>query len=384
MLERIKPITALVNEMFDQLPQSAFESSTTTFLDPAMGGGQFVREIERRLRAAGHSDENIRSRVFGFENTRALIDMAINMHKLVGTYRKMSYDEFFKWDGDGMKFDYVVGNPPYQEGTGNNQTLWDKFVIKSISLLTDSGYLGMIHPAGWRNLSGNFDHVKKALNNLSITYLSIYNIKHGLDIFKAATRFDMYVAKKTKSTSFMTQVKDELGNIHLLDVNAMPFIPNFNFDKFEHLIAKPGEETVELIGSRSMYGIDKKNMSSKKSKKFCFPCVKYIPKDDNDQIDIIFSCENKGMIGTPKVMFGIGSQVGGIRVDQNGEFGLCQFTFGIKDDPKVLELIKKAMRSNEFVNLMNSVQFTTQAYNYKIISTFKKDFWKRFVEANVK
>jgi len=50
MLSRIKfEIAPLVNEMLDQLPADIWTSETTTFLDPGMAGGQFVREIERRL-----------------------------------------------------------------------------------------------------------------------------------------------------------------------------------------------------------------------------------------------------------------------------------------------------------------------------------------------
>ncbi len=66
MLSRLKfAIAPLVKEILDNLPDSIWTSSSTTFLDPAMGGGQFLVEIERRLRVAGHSDENIANRVFG-------------------------------------------------------------------------------------------------------------------------------------------------------------------------------------------------------------------------------------------------------------------------------------------------------------------------------
>ena len=147
MLQRIQPLKQplkqLVNEMLDQLPKSVWRSKTTTFFDPAIGGGQFVAEIERRLRAAGHSDENIKSRVFGFEYSLALIDIAINMNNLVGTYKKILYEDFFEWNTD-MKFDVVVGNPPYLKGT------WLKFLKKVVTLTTR---ISMISPDGTNNFS---------------------------------------------------------------------------------------------------------------------------------------------------------------------------------------------------------------------------------------
>ena len=68
MLSRLKfPIEPLVKNMLDQLPMDVWTSSTTTFLDPAMGGGQFLVEIQRRLRAAGHSDDNMVAKKTFFE-----------------------------------------------------------------------------------------------------------------------------------------------------------------------------------------------------------------------------------------------------------------------------------------------------------------------------
>ena len=46
MLSRIKfEIEPLVKEMLDQLPASVWANDTTTFFDPAIGGGQFVRHL---------------------------------------------------------------------------------------------------------------------------------------------------------------------------------------------------------------------------------------------------------------------------------------------------------------------------------------------------
>ena len=91
MLSRIKfKIDLLVEEILDGCPESLWISSTTKFFDPAIGGGQFVAAIEQRLRRHDHNDANIRSRVFGFEESELHIRYAVNKHNLVGQYVKKS------------------------------------------------------------------------------------------------------------------------------------------------------------------------------------------------------------------------------------------------------------------------------------------------------
>jgi hypothetical protein len=154
MLSRIKfEIAPLVNEMLDHLPESIWTSTTTTFLDPGMAGGQFVREIERRLLEAGHSKKNISGRVFGCEEYEHQVQYALNKYKLLGNY---VVTNFLEQDFKGMKFDVIVGNPPFNSnkkisdeatgngGTGGNSRLYKHFRTKSLQLLKPNGYLAFV------------------------------------------------------------------------------------------------------------------------------------------------------------------------------------------------------------------------------------------------
>jgi hypothetical protein len=149
-------IDSLVEEMLDQLPETVWTSDSTTFLDPAIGGGQFVCAIEQRLRDYGHSDANIGKRVMGFETSDLHIRFSVNKYKLVGQYVRRPYEQFFEMDNN-MKFDVVVGNPPYQNThekdaeskrkVGNK--LWYQFIFKATELVKTDGYVTMVSPNQW-------------------------------------------------------------------------------------------------------------------------------------------------------------------------------------------------------------------------------------------
>ena len=155
MLQRLKfDIKDLVNEMIDKLPKEVFTSKTTTFYDPSMGGGQFIVEVENRLRQYGHSDENISKRVFGYVENRIPFNYIMNTHKLVGDYKTKI--------NENMKFNVVLGNPPYHTPgkSSDHNKLWIQFLIKSRTLLKPNGYLTLITPSSYINTSR---HGKKTL-----------------------------------------------------------------------------------------------------------------------------------------------------------------------------------------------------------------------------
>ena len=160
MLSRMKfEIDPLVLEVLDRLPESVWISDSTTFFDPAIGGGQFVRVIEQRLRSHGHSDLNIRKRVFGFEESNLHIRYAVNKHKLVGQYARKPYDKFFEMDAT-MKFDVVIGNPPYLKGK------WVEFLMQGVRL--SKHHVLMISPDGTNNFSTRSDNLVEFLKDNGI------------------------------------------------------------------------------------------------------------------------------------------------------------------------------------------------------------------------
>lgn len=240
MLSRIKfEIDALVNEMLDQLPAEVWTSDSTTFFDPAIGGGQFVREIERRLRDAGHSDANIANRVYGCESSRLNVQYVLNKYKLAGRY---AVCDFLKQDFKGMKFDVIVGNPPYQGNNdkGTNQpkshNLWSKFVDKGISLLRDDGFIAFVTPDSW--MSPN-SQVLKTFKENSIIWVDTDVSKH----FNVGSSFTAWIVQKNRDTQTVTVdgVNVNLSTLQYLPRNFANTYPihdkviNSNFEKLEIL-----------------------------------------------------------------------------------------------------------------------------------------------------
>jgi hypothetical protein len=67
-------------------------------------------------------------------------------------------------------------------------------------------------------------------------------------------------------------------------------------------------------------------------------------------------------------------------VDIKGEYGLTQFSYAIINDIPNLKNIETALNNPTFIELMEYVKFQNNKYNYKVISIFKKDFWKVFLD----
>jgi hypothetical protein len=399
MGEVMTPIS-LVEEMLDTLPDNVWTNPNLKWLDPCNGAGIFISIIVQRLLKGlvnFEPDEDLRYKHI-MENMIYVGELQpknmflylyafdpkdeLDLNIYCGSYLTNEFDLHMKDVYGVEKFDIIVMNPPYnaeQKEKGDKpKPLWTKFVLKTLNNLIENGYLVAVHPSGWRNIDGHFKNIQIALKNKQILYLEVHSEKDGQKTFGATTAYDFYCLRNIENQgNFNTKIKCLDGTIERADLSKMEFIPNGMYNAIQNLLAKNGEETVELISNCSYHTQKTEQMFKEQNEDFKYPCI------DNVDLKNTLSCvwysnvNNKGHFGKLKVIFG--QRRSGVFVDLNGEYGLTQHAYGIVDNVQNLERIKQAMLTPEFIKIMSCVDFANMLYNNKIIKLFRKNFWIDFL-----
>ncbi|AYV80312.1 MAG: restriction-modification methylase [Gaeavirus sp.] len=384
---------ALVNEILDKLPCTVWEDDTLKWLDPAAGIGNFPIAIYLRLieslklkikNKAARKKHILENMLYIVELTKNNITTykkifdSGNEYKL-NIYQKDYTTADFNKIFNVNKFDVIVCNPPYQDATGNTgkgHTLWDKFIMKSLTILKPNGYLASINPSGWRNVSGLFKDLQKEIIQRNLIYLSIHSERDGKTTFNCDTRYDWYILQNNTTNYKHTTIKGQDNKLHKINLRTWEFIPNGRYDDITKLLAKPDDTKVNLLSSNE-YRTDKAHMNKTKTTKFKYPCVYVINSDS--EMSLYYSSEDKGHYKIPKLIWTNGriTSIGSI-IDLTGKYALTNYAYAIIDKPTNLPKIQEVFDSNNFRDIMIMCSVNQMTINSKIISLFKHDFWKNF------
>lgn len=385
----------LVDEMLDLIPVEFWKKPQKVF-EPCSGKGNFVLGIFERFNkglAELYPDNEERCRVIMAECIYYAELSALNVfitteimkcevESVCGISPEYEFnsnigntlglDPLTKWGVLG--FAAVIGNPPYNDDSGNKgkgHTLWTIFIEKSlIKWLKEDGYLLFVNPSLWRQPEHPLQELMKSKQ---IIYLEIHDEKDGHKTFRCNTRYDIYLIQN-KPYETPTRVKTQKGEIEMVDLRMWAFIPNYNFQILAKLIMS--EEKVDILHSESKYEVRRPHMSHIQSEKHKYPCVYGVNR--NNELSFKWSEQNnKGMFGVKKVIFGSGAT--GFIIDEDGEYGLTQWATGIVDDVENLENIKTALNSAKFKDIIMATSVSKAEINRKILKYFKKDFWKEFI-----
>jgi site-specific DNA-methyltransferase (adenine-specific) len=108
-----------------------------------------------------------------------------------------------------MKFDVVVGNPPYQFDTKKNNKLYVDFIKKAFQLCNDNGFVALITPESWRTMAEVYDAFFLQQNVISLNLKECGRHFPGINII-----FSYFVTQYTNTSATSTEIitEDEVVN----------------------------------------------------------------------------------------------------------------------------------------------------------------------------
>lgn len=194
--------TRVVQSMLTRIPEQVWISDSTTFLDPCFGTGTELVEVIKKLKQYGHSKENIEKRVYGVELDRGLFNRT--SRELSQLDLQLFNEDFLIKDFDNMKFDVVIGNPPYQLNTSNSSnttSLYDKFYYKAKEV--SKQYISFVIPFEWtKRNSSNFK--KEMFDSVVLSKLNIHTKVEFKGIKKVTCDFLVDLQKTNKEVEVST------------------------------------------------------------------------------------------------------------------------------------------------------------------------------------
>lgn len=274
MLSRFKfEIEGLFQEKYEKLPDYIFTREGITFADLQSAGLQSIVPIVNKLRENGRSDEYIRSHVFVFcEDELDLSSVQFEFSDLPVTL------DIYRESID-MKFDVVVGNPPYQENSGNGKSKgggknvirgYSSFVKHGLDLTKENGVLLYVIPQGWQVNSNAL--WKLLTNDYSIDYIDNNNESLQRHFNGVGSTFCVIIAsnKKYEGETYV----ESFGNV---DFNQIPTLPDSGdivmFSNAMKIFSSEGKKLNFRTDSTFHYQkkSTKDNVKIERDDEYCYP-----------------------------------------------------------------------------------------------------------------
>jgi predicted RNA methylase len=202
-------------------------------LDPSCGRGTFLLAVLKKLIENGHTLQAASKIIYGCDTSKLQTKIAAKALKLATGCDNNIYCEDSLEKGWNMKFDVVVGNPPFQESKKNGKrkdqasNLWSKFWSKSFSITKNDGIIAFITPTTWTSPSGDLKGKAKIgkmtrLWDVFNRYTSYANI---VDVAKhfpgVGSSFGYVIVDKsgTQGLSFSDNIDTSLGFLPKSNIN---------------------------------------------------------------------------------------------------------------------------------------------------------------------
>lgn len=196
----IRTDPALVDEILAGIPENVWKTCQRV-LDPCCGRGTILLKMIDKL-LDHHTAEEVSKMIYAVDidkhcvyTTREIVAKRLNV-TVDGLVNNIIQHDCLSWEPN-MKFDAVVGNPPYQNpGKTKGQKLWYRIAKKSSELVKDGGDLILLTPNSWmsggqnsadgwglfRDLFTKYQVESTKITGITNTYFKAAGMKLGIDI----------------------------------------------------------------------------------------------------------------------------------------------------------------------------------------------------------
>ena len=378
----------LVDEILDNLPKDVWSNPDLKWLDPCSGEGIFLIRVKERLEVGLEQKiPNINERRKHIETMLTIVELnPLNVKTLKSIFKNTTIhqNDFLLMDFGNEKFNIILENPPYQEpkkgaytGSSGNRTLWDKFVLRSLELLSKNGYIGLITPSNWRRP----EHKLYMTISDRLLYLHIYGKSAGIEKFGVQTRFDVYVIGDKPETKNPVII-DEKG-VHHTDINPREwhFLPNYEYKTIQQILSKDKEHGIKVIYHSSRY--DARVLIKTQNEKYKYPIIHTLTKKG---IGMRFANKrDTSQFGVSKIILNVNEKQYPIN-DSTGKYGMSQLSFGIPIPDSIIttpeasaiegEDMIRCIEGETFQEIIKATKWGSFQTDYRMFNYLRPDFYR--------
>lgn len=250
----------IYQNMLDSIPDSVFLKDNVKILTPACGHTTEADVVVKKMKSLGRTDQEIQDSIYLVDKYKVFTKDAIRKG-----YKNVFKANFLEWSVD-LKFDVIIGNPPYQ-GTNTvsddrtqpkNHNLWTKFIHKSFEVIEDAGYVAFVTPDSWMSPTNDVFQLFKE------------NQLHTVDVecgqhFTVGSSFTSWVAQKAPVT------KDTKFNNTSVNLKNFPYLPRDlnNTLEIHKKVINSSYDALDIKGDTTCHS-SKDVVSKTESKEFCY------------------------------------------------------------------------------------------------------------------
>lgn len=263
----------LINKMLDLFPKSVWTNHKLTWLDPSVGAGFFMICVYIRLMNGlkkWEPSEKKRSKHI-IQNMLYMVEINrknCNICKSIfGQNLNLICGDFltdFKFNGrDDISFDCIVGNPPFHDDYGVNETgkringgkskLYERIFLKAYMLLKNDGYLSFVVPDNI--FAGNGSQSYQTLIQNRIPFVS-FNPNNQSFFYKIQQPVCYFILQKLQQNNQKTTIEHNEQLTFQIKLQDRPVNPirnwTLNTEKLINKFVSNERNNVSYIRGKSL------------------------------------------------------------------------------------------------------------------------------------